>query len=433
MKFKGTGIFLSILTGCILIGCSPFKGYDKADSGLYYRFFLSNEGPKPQVGQIVTVRMKYSALDSVYFDYSILSEPLNLVLNKPDFNGDINEALMMMSRGDSASFIIKADSFFLRTLKYTRLPAGIDEKSVVTLEVKVDRILSQEERDIEVEAWKNTLRDSEQKYIHEYIRISGLQFDSLPSGIFYNESVKGTSNPPQKGDKVTLYFSIKTISGKVLYSSWEKNKPYTIEFGRTFDTEGINIALAKMMEGTRANVIVPSNLAFGSEGRGEFVPPYSALVYDILVSDIKTPVEVVAEEKAKKTENIQKEASSIQKYLTENSIKAQPLPSGLIYIETVAGKGANALTGKKVSVHYEGKLLNGKIFDSSVERGKPFEFELGKGSVIKGWDEGVALMREGGKARLIIPSSLGYGERGAQPDIPPFAPLVFDIELIKVQ
>jgi peptidylprolyl isomerase len=107
--------------------------------------------------------------------------------------------------------------------------------------------------------------------------------------------------------------------------------------------------------------------------------------------------------------------------------------SGLEYIEVEAGTGAQAEAGKTVSVHYTGKFQDGKVFDSSVARGEPITFRLGVGQVIKGWDEGIALMKVGGKAQLVIPSALGYGERGAGGVIPPNATLVFDVELIAVK
>ncbi|MCS6318622.1 MAG: FKBP-type peptidyl-prolyl cis-trans isomerase [Nitrospira sp.] len=107
--------------------------------------------------------------------------------------------------------------------------------------------------------------------------------------------------------------------------------------------------------------------------------------------------------------------------------------SGLKYVDLVAGTGREAAAGNQVSVHYTGWLTNGKKFDSSVDRKEPFSFPLGAGRVIKGWDEGVAGMKVGGKRKLTIPSQLGYGARGAGSVIPPNATLVFDVELLEVR
>jgi FKBP-type peptidyl-prolyl cis-trans isomerase FkpA len=107
-------------------------------------------------------------------------------------------------------------------------------------------------------------------------------------------------------------------------------------------------------------------------------------------------------------------------------------PSGLIIEELVLGDGTEAVSGKRVSVHYTGWLTNGSKFDSSVDRNEPFEFGLGRGQVIRGWDEGVAGMKIGGKRKLTIPADLGYGAYGAGGVIPPNATLVFEVELLGV-
>lgn len=113
--------------------------------------------------------------------------------------------------------------------------------------------------------------------------------------------------------------------------------------------------------------------------------------------------------------------------------KVVKTPSGLQYYDIEVGKGPSPTPGSNVVVHYTGWLLNKKKFDSSLDRGQPFNFPLGAHRVIAGWDEGVATMKVGGKRRLVIPPELGYGANGAPPDIPPNSVLVFDVQLLKFQ
>ena len=129
-----------------------------------------------------------------------------------------------------------------------------------------------------------------------------------------------------------------------------------------------------------------------------------------------------------------------QVYTMTNNSDAQNLittASGLQYIEQVVGSGNAAEVGNNVVVHYTGWLYSngerGNKFDSSVDRGQTFSFPLGAGHVIKGWDEGVAGMKKGGKRTLFIPAALGYGARGAGDVIPPNSTLMFDIELIEIK
>ena len=113
--------------------------------------------------------------------------------------------------------------------------------------------------------------------------------------------------------------------------------------------------------------------------------------------------------------------------------KAKITSSGLGYVITQEGSGANASPGQTVSVHYAGYLTNGNKFDASYDRGQPIDFPLGAGRVIPGWDEGIALLSPGGKATLIIPHTLAYGPNGAGGVIPPYATLIFDVELVSVK
>lgn len=126
------------------------------------------------------------------------------------------------------------------------------------------------------------------------------------------------------------------------------------------------------------------------------------------------------------------EIATFKTYVQQAFPTAVGTPSGLHYLMHEAGTGNNPGKHQTVHVHYTGKLTDGTVFDTSYKRGAPIAFPIGAGRVIKGWDEGIALLREGGKATLIIPYFLAYGKEGRPPVIPPAATLIFDVELVKV-
>ncbi|OYT17839.1 MAG: peptidylprolyl isomerase [Bacteroidetes bacterium 4572_77] len=194
-----------------------------------------------------------------------------------------------------------------------------------------------------------------------------------------------------------------------------------------------------MKVGDEITLIVPSKLAFKDQGRQGLIGPYTTLIYWIRLNSTKTKAQhekELAKEKAKegqlKEAQQKQEKETISNYIELNKVKVKPTESGLYYIETVAGTGEQAVAGDKVKVHYNGTLLDGTKFDSSYDRDSPFEFTIGKGQVIKGWDEGIAMMKVGGKATLIIPSSIAYGAQARGGVIHAYAPLKFEVELLEV-
>ena len=301
---------MGILAGIIIVSScnnSKYPGYEQTKDGLYYKLIKHDEkGKKAVEGDVLMMDMVYkNDKDSIIFNSVTQGRKVPVPLTKPSFKGGLEEGFAMLAPGDSASFIVSADSLFIKTFGMKELPKEITKGSMLTFYLKVHEIKSKAE-------------------------------------------------------------------------------------------------IEKMREEKMA----------------------------------------VAEAEAAK--NKVEEKTNLDKYLSDNKISTAPTQSGLIFIEKVKGKGANAEKGKKVKMNYVGKLLDGTIFDTNNEKvakennmhqeGRTynaFEFTVGNGEVIPGWDEALPMMKVGGKATFIIPSNLAYGEMNQGP-IKPYSTLVFDVELLEV-
>jgi len=451
MKIRTIITLGAVIATLMITSCSKYPGFKKSDSGIFYKFYVqSKDTLKATEGTILTMnirwRLNINKKDSVLFNSADSHKPFEIDQKKPEFKGDIYEAFGMLHKGDSATFIVNAKDFFTKTAKSPQLPAGIDSTSMIYFDVKLVNVETLEARQKAEMAKAEKFKGEEPGKIQAYIARNNVTATPSASGIYIIIQNAGTGRVIQKTDFVKMNFTVSTIEGKKIYSTLDQNKPITFEYGQPFDTKGFDEAIGTMKKGSKAIVVVPSAMGFGEKGRKDangqdIFTPYSPVVYDIEVLDLKTKAEHEKAQKeeaanAKKAadEAMAKEPVLIQQYLKDNKITAKPTASGLYYIEKVQGKGPKAMKGNKVAVHYTGKLLNGKVFDSSLDKKpvKPFEFILGQGQVIPGWDEGISMMSAGGKATLIIPSKLGYGEHGAGSDIPAYAPLVFDVELISI-
>jgi FKBP-type peptidyl-prolyl cis-trans isomerase FkpA len=283
----------ALLVGLFSCNKSEFEGYTRAENGLHYKFFTHDEkGVTPQEGDGISFKyvFRLKSNDSIFVSSSDRSQDgsgiTSFVLPKSSFVGSIEDAMMMMAKNDSASFIVSADSFFLKTNK-------------------------------------------------------------------------GQALPP-------------------------------------------------------------------------FVKPNEKIQVDIKMVDFKSKKELAENQKKQEAEIASMEAQEKPKmdaYLAANKITVAPTASGLIFIETQKGKGgAHPGATDEVTVHYTGTLIDGTKFDSSVDRGEPAKFLLPQ--LVPGWIEGIQLMTKGSKAKMVIPSSLGWGARGAGAQIPPFATVLFEVELI---
>ena len=277
---------------------------------------------------------------------------------------------------------------------------------------------------------------------------------------FYSQDEKGVK--PKEGDIVRIslqYFVVKGGKDSLLFDSKDPklNRAGTtyIEFplGKSTFKGSFEDALASMAVGDSASFKISADSVYLKTFMVKELPPYiekgSIMTFETKLLKIISKEEAMAQQqKAMAEKNAEmeirknEEGKTLSKYLEDNKIKGSPTATGLYYIESTKGNGKKPKMGDTVKVNYTGRLLDGTIFDTSSEAAakesgtynpqrpyEPIQFVLGAGQVIRGWDEGIALMSSGAKGKLIIPSNIAYGETGQGP-IPPYAPLIFEVELV---
>lgn len=263
-----------------------------------------------------------------------------------------------------------------------------------------------------------------------------VNYKKSDKGVRYSFVSSNKGNKIKADDIVFLQIRYATDKDSVLFDSWKMGGPIQLKVSKPTFKGDLMDALTLLTAGDSVLFLFSADSMFTKTFNmplPEFVNPGSDLKFTVKINRITTEEVLRADEiKIEKEKNME-EVIAIDKYIADNKLTPATTASGLKYVMYNEGTGAKAEAGKTVRVHYTGKLLDGTKFDSSYDRNDPIEFKLGQGMVIKGWDEGIALLKEGGKALLIIPSNIAYGARGAGGVIPPFAPLTFEVELVSVQ
>ncbi len=229
------------------------------------------------------------------------------------------------------------------------------------------------------------------------VPLNDSKMQTTASGLKYADIVAGTGATPGSGDWVTVAFTATLQDGTLIGASNVSGGPASIPLtDLAKEIPGWAEGMSTMKVGGIRELVVPPNLAYGDKGVGNVIPPNATLVF---------VVEMLGTKAAPKVE----------------------------MTDLVVGTGAEAVSGKSVSVNYTGTLTNGVVFDSSFKRNEPFTLTLGAGEVIPGWDQGLQGMKVGGTRVLTIPSELAYGPQGAGSLIPPNATLIFQIEMVGVK
>lgn len=263
------------------------------------------------------------------------------------------------------------------------------------------------------------------------------EYQTTENGLKYKFYEKNTDGRvPKKGDIIEVKMSYQTPD-TVLFNSANMPNPLKMRLDEPVFKGDLYEGIYLMHEGDSATFVCNTDSVFIKLFRQKATPEkfdsVENILFNIKLISVKTQEEDKAEMEAAAEKAKDEEQVILDKYLEDNNITTKPTESGLIFISTKKGNGKKPQKGDAVKVHYTGYLLDGTKFDSSVDRGKPFEFPLGEGRVIPGWDEGIAMLNVGGKATLIIPSTIAYGARGAGGMIPAYATLKFDVELLGIE
>jgi len=352
-------------------------------SGLGYFEINEGSGSHPEDGNIIDMNVVGYLQDGTM----LIDQPITAILGREQLLPGWEEGVILMKPGGKAKLTLPP------ALAFGEAGTGsIPPNSTLILEVE---LISAE-------------------VPPEPTDVSSSKLVTTDSGLQYYDIASGTGETAGENSIVATHFSlwVKQDTGdNTFILSSSKTDPISFVVGRgDVVFPGWEEGVLDMAVGGKRLLIIPPELALGETG-GRDIPPNSTLIMEIELVSTREP--------AKMTEVKESDYT-----VTE---------SGLKFYDIVEGTGATPTQGQSVTVHYTGWLEDGTQFDSSLDKGEPFTFQLGIGSVIAGWDEGVATMKVGGKRQLVIPAELGYGDAGAGNLIPPGATLIFDVELLGVE
>ena len=389
VTFRLIFVFAVVLgfSACSLLQRTTEPVFITHESGIRYRIIEQGNGTRPLMNDMIYVHYRLMLEDSTIIDNSYdREEPVSFKMGAGQVIPGWERGISLLREGDKAIMVIPPD------LAYgDRAVGDIPANSTLVFDVEV----------VKVDPAPKPLDIPEDANII-----------TTTSGLRYTVVEPGDGIMLISGMRVRIHYNgffEKDMS--IFDSSWQRGEPIDFTLGKGMVIKGWEEGIAKLRVGDKARLWVPYELAYGEQGRGP-IPPASNLIFDVEVID---PEEV----KRPQPYNV----------AGKDTLETE---SGLRYIIVNEGTGEQAKEGQVVTVHYTGFLMNGNIFDSSIERGQPFRFLLGRRQVIAGWDEGVALMKPGAEYRFIVPPGLAYGERATGP-IPANATLVFDVELLNVE
>ena len=283
----------ALFAASVMSACSdnsPYPGYKKTESGMYYRYFTQNEGRTANVGDVVEVNLSYFLMkadgDSLIYTTTTLPEAAFDMVREPTFPGDLYEGFAMMHKGDSMSMIMSADSVFLRQFRVPILPAFVTPGDMIRWEVKMNDLMTEEEFNAVQEAKEAAAFVEAQQVLDAFLAENGIEAEPTESGLIYICTQPGKGPQPQVGQNVKVHYSGKLLDGTGFDSSYERNEPISFPLGMGHVIPGWDEGIALMHKGEKGVLYIPAKLAYGGRNAGP-IPPYSNLIFEVELVDIE--------------------------------------------------------------------------------------------------------------------------------------------------
>lgn len=285
-------IIPAVITLTAIAACSNksklFPGYSVTNSGIHYRLITLGESNIPaSVGNYVTAIIAYRTLNDSLFFQGVRQFQLTL----PEYDGSIDECFLMLSSGDSASFYIQAEPFFIKTLE-TNLPRFINSGEFMRVDIKLVEVKTAEEFQKEMEAfmsWINDFGEYEKVILKQYLDGQKLDIQPTESGLYIIPQLTTQKNKIEVGDTVTIHYEGRFLNGKPFDSTRKRGEPFQFIYGQKWQViPGLEEAIGKMREGEKAMLIVPSHLAFGQQGNSNgMIPAFTSVIFELEILEVK--------------------------------------------------------------------------------------------------------------------------------------------------
>ncbi len=291
-------LMLGIMSACT--EKSPYPGYQKSATGLYYQFFNQNkDAAQPQVGDLMDLAICCTVNDTTF----IVPNTVNtLPLEAPLFAGDFYEGMAMMHKGDSASFIVDIDSTFIKWFHQTSLPAEFNSTDVMRFEVRLDdfypeneyapRLAAKIKKDIDARIEKMKADHPEEtataaQQLTEYLAKNKVTVDPTPSGLYYVQTQEGNGEKPEVGMMAQVHYTGKLLDGTVFDSSIERGEPISFPLGVGQVIPGWDEGIMMMSKGEKGVLYIPYYLAYGDRQAGDKITPFSNLMFEVELVDFQ--------------------------------------------------------------------------------------------------------------------------------------------------